>query len=53
MSENRTLIGNISYKLTEQDKAEITEKVKESLQSEEWVFKLQDGSTVMKKVVLK
>lgn len=53
MSENKTLIGNISYKLTEQDKTEITERVKESLQSEEWVLKLEDGSTVTKEVVLK
>ena len=50
MSENKTLIGNISYKLTEQDKNEITERVKESLQSEEWVFTLEDDSTVTKVV---
>lgn len=53
MSENKILIGNISYNLTEEDKVEITEMLKESLQSEEWVLTLEDGSTVTKKVVLK
>ena len=53
MSENKTLIGNISYKLTEQDKTEITERVKESLQSEEWTFTLEDDSTVTKVVCVK
>lgn len=50
MSEKRILIGNISYNLTEQDKVEIVEKVKESLPSEEWTFALEDGSEVTKVV---
>ena len=45
-------IGNISYKLTEADKEAIAEKVKASLDKEEWTFTLSDGSTVKKVVVL-
>ena len=53
MSVEKFLIGNISYILTEEDKAEIAEKVAESLESEEWKFTLEDGSEVTKVVCLK
>ena len=53
MDENKILIGNISYNLTEQDKAEIAEKVKESLPCEEWDFTLEDGTVVRKEVYVK
>lgn len=53
MAENKILIGNISYKLTEAEKIEVAEKVKESLASEEWVFTLEDKSTVTKVVCVK
>lgn len=46
----KIFIGNLSYTLTEQDKAEIAEKVAEALPKEEWTFTLEDGSAV-KKVV--
>ena len=53
MAENKILIGNIAYTLTEEDKAEIVEKVKEAIPSEEWTFTLEDGSTVTKVVCVK
>lgn len=53
MAENKILIGNLSYNLTEQDKVEIAEKVKESLPSEEWTFTLEDGTEVTKVVCVK
>lgn len=37
---------------TEADKAEIIAAVKNSYQTEEWVFTLEDGSTVTKTVVV-
>lgn len=46
-------VGNITYSLTEQDKAEIAEKVAEALPKEEWIFTLEDGSTVTKVVCVK
>lgn len=49
MSE-RIKIGNIAYTLTERDKEVIAEKVKESLDKENWTFTLEDGSTVTKEV---
>lgn len=53
MAENKTLIGNLAYKLTEQDKAEIAEAVKNALPSETWTFTLADGTTVTKAVCIK
>lgn len=53
MAENKILIGNISYKLTEEDKEEIVEQVKESMPSEAWTFTLKDGTTVTKVVCVK
>ena len=52
MSEQRVKIGNIAYTLTEEDMAEIAEKVKNSLGKENWTFTLEDGSTVTKAVIV-
>lgn len=41
-----------SYVLTEADKTEIAEEVKNSFTTEDWTFTLEDGSTANKKVVL-
>lgn len=49
----KTIIGNVNYILTEQDKQEIAEKVAEVLPTEEWTFTLEDGTKVTKEVVLK
>lgn len=49
----KIFIGNIAYELTEEDKAEIVEKVKESLPSETWTFTLEDGTKVTKVVCVK
>lgn len=48
----KILIGNLTYNLTEQDKAEIAEKLAEMLPSEEWTFTLADGTKVTKAVML-
>ena len=53
MSTTKTLIGKLAYNLTEQDKTDIAEIVAELLESEEWEFTLEDGSTVTKEVCLK
>lgn len=50
--DERILIGNIAYTLTEKDKDAIAEKVKNSLNKENWTFTLEGGSTVTKAVVL-
>lgn len=41
------------YVLTNADKQEIATMVVDKLSSETWTFKLEDGSTVQKTVVLK
>ena len=51
MSE-RVKIGNIAYTLTEAEKDAIAEKVKNSLNKENWTFTLEDGSTVTKAVIV-
>ena len=48
----KILIGNIAYTLTEEDFEKIADKVKDSLNKEEWTFTLADGSTVTKAVLL-
>ena len=53
MGLEKTLIGNLSYKLTEEDKTEIAEKSAELLETETWTFTLQDGSEVTKEVCIK
>lgn len=53
MAESKTIIGNIKYVLTENDKNEIANKVKESQKSEVWTFTLEDGTEVTKEVVVK
>lgn len=49
----KILIGNIAYTLTDSDKAQIAEAVKNSLPSETWIFTLEDGTTVTKAVCIK
>lgn len=53
MAEVKTIIGNVKYVLTEEDKNEIAQKVVESQKSEVWTFTLEDGTEVTKEVVLK
>lgn len=48
--DEKILIGNLAYKLTDSDKKEIVEAVKASLPKETWTFTLEDGSTVVKAV---
>ena len=48
----KILIGNIAYTLTDEELEMIAEKVKDSLDKEEWTFTLEDGSTVKKAVLL-
>ena len=48
----KILIGNIAYTLTEEDFEKIADKVKDSLDKEEWTFTLEDGTTVKKVVVV-
>ena len=48
----KVLIGNIAYTLSEEDVAVIAEKIKDSLDKEEWTFTLEDGTTVKKAVVV-
>ena len=42
-----------AYVLTSADKQEIATKVIENLPTEDWIFTLENGSTVTKTVVLK
>lgn len=44
-------VKGVDY-FTESDKAEMVQVVKSSLTSETWMFTLEDGSTVEKKVLL-
>lgn len=53
MAEEKTIIGNIKYVLTEEDKLQIAEKVAEVLPTEKWTFTLEDGTEVTKEVIVK
>lgn len=50
-ADGKTPVKGTDY-FTEADKTEMVNKVKSALTSETWTFKLKDGSTVTKKVVI-